>query len=119
VPRGEWRLVAGFERRRAIGGAPTVDFPPTQPWEHPRRCNGCPRPPFEGLDAAYLGFDRGGEIRFSSATVVGRRWLGLWLQGGLAWVYMGEERSRGVGMGSSTDARADSWEDVELERLLR
>jgi hypothetical protein len=73
VPRGEWRPVAGFERRRAIRGAPTVDFPPAQPWEHPRRCSGCPRPPFDGLVAAYAGFDHGGKICFSSMTVKGSR----------------------------------------------
>jgi hypothetical protein len=30
------------------------------------------------------------------------------------YIYMDEERSRGVGTGSSTDARADSRESVEL-----
>jgi hypothetical protein len=37
----------------------------TRPWVHPRVCRECPQLPIEGLDAAYLGFDCGGDIRFS------------------------------------------------------
>lgn len=36
----------------------------TRPWVHPRVCRECPQLPIEGLDAAYLGFDCGGDIRF-------------------------------------------------------
>jgi hypothetical protein len=116
---GLWRLGAyprhGVTQRKRDrsdeqSGHPDSRFPSMWPWELPQRCNECPRSTHRRTGCGVLGIwpwwrhpllpllrDGGGWW-----------WLGLWLQGGLAWVYMGEGWARSVGTRYITDARVDS-----------